>query len=49
MLRAMQRTFSFLVLVLASCAIVPAADGGARDTSRDAELASTPFAAKITT
>jgi hypothetical protein len=32
-LRAIQRTFSFLVLVLAFCAIVPTADGGVRDTS----------------
>lgn len=35
MILRMQHTFSFLVLVLAFCAIVPGADGGARDTSRD--------------
>ena len=42
-LRAMQRTFSFLVLVLAACAIVPAADGGARDTSQDARAGAKPI------
>lgn len=36
-LRAMQHAFSFLVLVLASCAIMPAADGGVQDASRDTE------------
>ena len=42
-LRAMQRTFSFLVLVLASCAVVPAADGGARDASRDTGASVNPI------
>ena len=39
----MQHTFSFLVLVLASCAIVPAADGGAWDTSRDTGASVNPI------
>ena len=42
-LRAMQHTFSFLVLVLASCAIVPAADGGAQDKSRDSGASANPI------
>jgi hypothetical protein len=44
-LRTMQRTFSFLVLVLAlaSCVILPAADGGVRDTSREAEAGANPI------
>ena len=41
MLRAVQRGFSFLVL--ASCAIVPAADGGARDASRDTKASVNPI------
>ena len=42
-LRAMQRTFSFLVLALASCAIVPAAAGGVRDTSREKGAGANPI------
>ena len=41
-LRAMQRTFSFLLLVLASCAIVPAADG-ARGASQDTGASVNPI------
>jgi len=41
-LRAMQRTFSFLVLVLASCAIVPAANG-ARGASQDTRASVNPI------
>jgi pimeloyl-ACP methyl ester carboxylesterase len=39
----MQRTFSFLVLVLASCAIAPAADDGVRDTSREKGAGANPI------
>lgn len=42
-LRAMQRTFSFLVMVLASCAIVPAAVGGVRDTPRETGAGANPI------
>src|SRR4029077_15504483 len=40
----MQRTFSFLVLVLASCAIVPAADdGGVPEISREKGAGANPI------